>query len=94
MAGHSKWANINHRKERSDKKKGKIFSRLAKEIISDVRQGGIDPKSNTKLKIALQKAKEEISIFHRAMNEFLVKLIDFAILDIKALTKSFFVNFE
>ena len=58
MAGHSKWANIKHRKERSDKKKGKIFSRIMKEIISAVKQGGADPKSNTKLKTAIQKAKE------------------------------------
>jgi YebC/PmpR family DNA-binding regulatory protein len=57
MAGHSKWANIKHRKERSDAKKGKLFSRLAKEIISAVKQGGSDPKSNTKLKIVLQKAR-------------------------------------
>lgn len=58
MAGHSKWANIKHRKERADKKKGKIFSRIVKEIISAVKQGGPDPKSNTKLKIAIQKAKD------------------------------------
>lgn len=58
MAGHSKWANIKHRKERADKKKGKIFSRIMKEIISAVKQGGIDPKSNTKLKAAIQKAKD------------------------------------
>lgn len=58
MAGHSKWANIKHRKERADKKKGKIFSRIVKEIISAVKQGGPDPKSNTKLKIAVQKAKD------------------------------------
>ncbi|OGN59225.1 MAG: transcriptional regulator [Chlamydiae bacterium RIFCSPHIGHO2_12_FULL_27_8] len=58
MAGHSKWANIKHRKERSDKKKGKIFSRLAKEIITAVKHGGTDPKSNAKLKLALQKAKD------------------------------------
>lgn len=58
MAGHSKWANIKHKKERVDAKKGKVFSRIAKEIISAVRQGGSDPKSNTKLKIVLQKAKE------------------------------------
>jgi len=58
MAGHSKWANIKHRKERSDKKKGKIFSRITKEIISSVKQGGADPKTNTKLKAAIQKAKE------------------------------------
>ena len=58
MAGHSKWANIKHRKERADKKKGKIFSRIIKEIISAVRQSGPDQKSNTKLKIAIQKAKD------------------------------------
>lgn len=58
MAGHSKWANIKHRKERSDRKKGKIFSRIMKEVISAVRQGGPDPKTNTKLRIAINKAKE------------------------------------
>ncbi len=58
MAGHSKWANIKHRKERSDKKKGKIFSRIMKEIISAVKQGGPDPKSNSKLRTAIQKAKD------------------------------------
>lgn len=58
MAGHSKWANIKHRKERSDKKKGKIFSRIMKEIISAVKQGGPDVKSNSKLRVAIQKAKE------------------------------------
>ncbi len=57
MAGHSKWANIKHKKERADAKKGKIFSRIAKEIISAVKQGGPDPKANTKLRLALQKAK-------------------------------------
>ena len=57
MAGHSKWANIKHKKERADKKKGKIFSRIAKEIISAVKQGGPDPKANAKLKLVLQKAK-------------------------------------
>lgn len=58
MAGHSKWANTKHRKERADKKKGKIFSRIIKEIMSAVRQGGPDPKANTKLRTAIQKAKE------------------------------------
>ncbi len=57
MAGHSKWANIKYRKERADKKKGKIFSRAVKEIISAVKQGGPDPKANTKLRIAIDKAK-------------------------------------
>jgi YebC/PmpR family DNA-binding regulatory protein len=58
MAGHSKWANIKHRKDRADKKKGKIFSRVMKEVISAVRQGGPDQKTNSKLRIAIQKAKD------------------------------------
>lgn len=57
MAGHSKWANIKHRKGKADAAKGKIFSRIAKEIISAVKQGGSDPKSNTKLRLAVQKAR-------------------------------------
>lgn len=57
MAGHSKWANIKHRKGKADAIKGKIFSRLAKEIISAVKQGGSDPKSNSKLRLAIQKAR-------------------------------------
>lgn len=57
MAGHSKWANIKHKKERADKKKGKIFSRLMKEVISAVKQGGPDPKVNAKLRMVIQKAK-------------------------------------
>lgn len=59
MAGHSKWANIKHRKGKADAKKGKIFSRIAKEIISAIKVGGnADPKSNPRLRIALQKARE------------------------------------
>lgn len=58
MAGHSKWANIKHKKERADAKKGKVFSRCAKEIISAVKVGGgADPKVNTRLRIAIDKAK-------------------------------------
>lgn len=58
MAGHSKWANIKHRKEKSDAKKGKAFSRAAKEIISAVKLGGPDPKSNPRLRVAILKARE------------------------------------
>src|SRR5579885_2532716 len=58
MAGHSKWANIKHRKNRADAIKGKIFSRIVKEIISAVKQGGPDPKSNPKLRLVLQKARD------------------------------------
>lgn len=57
MAGHSKWANIKHRKGRADAAKGKIFSRIAKEIISAVKQGGVDPKTNPKLRLAIDKAR-------------------------------------
>lgn len=59
MAGHSKWANIKHQKAKADAKKGKIFSRIAKEIISAVKVGGSpDPKSNPRLRLALEKARE------------------------------------
>lgn len=57
MAGHSKWANIKHRKGKADAKKGKIFSRVAKEIITAVKLSGPDPKNNPRLRIALQKAR-------------------------------------
>lgn len=58
MAGHSKWANTKHRKDRADRKKGKIFSRIMKEVMSAVKQHGPDPKSNSKLRTAIQKAKD------------------------------------
>jgi YebC/PmpR family DNA-binding regulatory protein len=58
MAGHSKWANTKHRKDRADRKRGKVFSRIMKEIISAVKQGGADQKSNTKLRLSIQKAKD------------------------------------
>jgi YebC/PmpR family DNA-binding regulatory protein len=59
MAGHSKWANIKHQKAKADAKKGKVFSRIAKEIISAVKVGGSpDPKSNPRLRLALVKARE------------------------------------
>lgn len=57
MAGHSKWANIRHRKGKSDAKKGKIFSRIAKEIISAVKLGGPDQKNNPRLRLAILKAR-------------------------------------
>src|SRR5690349_18935947 len=57
MAGHSKWANIKHRKGKADAAKGKIFTRVSKEIINAVKLGGPDPKNNPRLRLALQKAK-------------------------------------
>lgn len=58
MSGHSKWANIKHKKARSDEKRGKEFTKIAKEITIAVRTGGGgDPEANSKLKLAIQKAK-------------------------------------
>ena len=57
MSGHSKWANIKHKKEASDKKKGQAFSKIAKEIMVAVKAGGKDPNSNIKLRMALASAR-------------------------------------
>jgi len=57
MSGHSKWANIKHRKEKSDAKKGKIFTKLGRELAVAVKEGGPDPLNNTKLADAIAKAK-------------------------------------
>ncbi len=58
MAGHSKWANIQHRKGRQDAKRGKLFTRLIKEITVAARLGGADPGSNARLRLAMDKASE------------------------------------
>ena len=58
MAGHSKWANIQHRKGRQDAKRGKIFTRLIKEITVAARMGGGDPAMNPRLRLAVDKAYE------------------------------------
>ena len=58
MAGHSKWANIQHRKGRQDAKRGKIFTRLIKEITVSARMGGGDPAMNPRLRLAVDKATE------------------------------------
>lgn len=58
MAGHSKWANIQHRKGRQDAKRGKIFTRLIKEITVAARLGGGDAGSNPRLRVAIEKARE------------------------------------
>ena len=56
MAGHSKWANIQHRKGKQDAKRGKIFTRLIKEITVAARMGGGDPGANPRLRLAMDKA--------------------------------------
>src|SRR6478609_8146970 len=58
MAGHSKWANIQHRKGRQDAKRGKIFTRLIKEITVAARMGGGDADMNPRLRLAVDKATE------------------------------------
>lgn len=57
MSGHSKWSTIKHKKARTDEKKGKEYTKLAKEIIIAARAGGGDPEANSKLKLAIQNAK-------------------------------------
>lgn len=59
MAGHSKWANIQHRKGRQDAKRGKVFTRLIKEITVAAKMGGGDPGCNPRLRLAMEKAKAE-----------------------------------
>ena len=57
MAGHSKWANIQHRKGRQDEKRGKIWTRVIREIMVTARAGGADPAGNPRLRLAIDKAR-------------------------------------
>ena len=56
MAGHSKWANIQHRKNAQDAKRGKVFTKLIREISVAARTGGGDPSTNPRLRLAMDKA--------------------------------------
>ena len=56
MSGHSKWANIKHKKEKTDSARAKIFTKIGKELTIAVREGGPDPASNSKLRDLIQKA--------------------------------------
>jgi len=58
MSGHSKWANIKHRKAAADAKKGKLFSQLSKEIIIAAKHGGGNPETNPRLRAAIERARE------------------------------------
>lgn len=58
MAGHSKWANIQHRKKAQDAKRGKLFTRLVREISVAAREGGGDPEANPRLRLAIEKANK------------------------------------
>ncbi|MBI5658440.1 MAG: YebC/PmpR family DNA-binding transcriptional regulator [Nitrosomonadales bacterium] len=59
MAGHSKWANIQHRKGKQDAKRGKVFTRLIKEITVAAKLGGSDPNGNPRLRLAMEKAFDQ-----------------------------------
>ena len=59
MAGHSKWANIKHKKAAADAKRGKVFTRLIKEITVAARLGGGDPSANPRLRLAIDKATDQ-----------------------------------
>lgn len=58
MSGHSKWANIKHRKSAQDAKKGQLFSKLAKEITVAAKIGGGNPENNVRLRVAIERARE------------------------------------
>ena len=57
MAGHSKWANIKHKKAAQDAKRGQVFTKLARQITVAVKEGGADPETNFKLRLAIEKAR-------------------------------------
>ena len=59
MAGHSKWANIKHRKMKEDARRGAVFTKLARQITVAAKEGGGDPDTNFKLRLAIDKAKAE-----------------------------------
>ena len=72
MAGHSKWANIQHRKGRQDAKRSKLFSRLSKEITVAAKMGAPDPDMNPRLRLAVQNAKGQSvpkDVIARAINK-------------------------
>ena len=59
MSGHSKFANIKHKKEKNDAAKGKVFTRIGREIAVAVKEGGADPANNSKLRDVVAKRSEE-----------------------------------
>jgi YebC/PmpR family DNA-binding regulatory protein len=58
MSGHSKWAQIKHKKAHTDAKRGKLFTKIVKEVAVAARLGGGDPGANPRLRLAIEKAKE------------------------------------
>lgn len=72
MAGHSKWAQIKHKKAHTDLKRGKLFSKIVKEISVAARLGGGDPTGNPRLRLAIEKAKE-VNMPHDNINRAIMK---------------------
>ena len=69
MAGHSKWANIKHRKGAQDKRRGKLFTRLIKEVMIAAKEGLPNPDSNPRLRVAVQNAKGTRQTFIRTLGK-------------------------
>lgn len=57
MAGHSKWANIKHKKSKEDAKRGQVFTKIGRQITVAVKEGGPDPESNVRLRLAIEEAR-------------------------------------
>ena len=57
MAGHSKWANIKHKKSKEDARRGRLFTKLSRQIMVAARDGGGDPSANVSLRLAIEKAR-------------------------------------
>ncbi len=70
MAGHSKWANIQHRKGRQDEKRGKIWTKLIKEITVAAKLGGGDIATNPRLRLAIDKLKMPICLMTTCSEQF------------------------
>ena len=69
MSGHSKFANIKHKKEKNDAAKGKIFTRIGREIAVAVKEGGPDPNNNSKLKDIVAKARIATEEIYKLKNK-------------------------
>ena len=70
MSGHSKFANIKHKKEKNDAKKGKIFTVIGREIVMAVKAGGPDPANNSKLVMSSQsKSEQHAERYDRSWNQ-------------------------
>ena len=77
MSGHSKWANIKNKKEKADSARGKIFTKIGREIAVAVKLGGPDPNTNSKLYDIIQKAKQNNSKNINALLKILFTLYSF-----------------